>query len=460
MRTKIFIALLLLLPTLSWATAPDFVALTKELKPAVVNISTSKKVRSLHERFERFNSPRSELFDDFFEHFFRGQTPPHLEQKSLGSGFIISEDGYILTNGHVVDNADEITIQLSGGKTYPAAVKGVDQKLDLALLKIDTDEKLPVVKLGNSERLEIGEWVMAIGNPFGLDQTVTVGIVSAKGRVIGAGPYDNFIQTDASINPGNSGGPLFNTRGEVVGINTAIVAHGQGIGFAIPVNAAKTILPQLKETGHVTRGWLGVSIQQVSENLATSFGLESTDGALVSSVTDGSPADRAGVKRGDIILTLNRLAIKSMHDLPRMVAEIPIGETAELTLYRDGTTINATVKIGKMEEGATETKADATGEKSSMGRLGLSTQDLTSELRQRWQISAAQGAVIIAVDIDSPAAQATLQPGDVIVEFNGRNITGNSDLQLAVKETFSRPIQRLLIQRGQGLFFVALKINP
>ena len=249
------ITLVFFLPLACWAGTPDFVKLTKQLKPAVVNISTSKTADAHSSMLNQFDSQHRDFFEDFFENFFQGREIPQHKQKSLGSGFIISEDGYILTNDHVVDDADEITVQLAGGKTYSAIVKGIDQKLDLALLKIDSSETLPTVKLGNSEQLEIGEWVMAIGNPFGLEQTVTVGIVSAKGRVIGAGPYDNFIQTDASINPGNSGGPLFNTRGEVVGINTAIVAGGQGIGFAIPINAAKNILPQLKETGHVTP-WL------------------------------------------------------------------------------------------------------------------------------------------------------------------------------------------------------------
>ena len=450
-RVFISVATILLVPVLSWGNSPDFVKLTKELKPAVVNISTSKTADAHSSMMNQFDSRHRDFFEEFFENFFQGREIPQHKQKSLGSGFIISADGYILTNDHVVDDADEITVQLAGGKTYPAVIKGIDQKLDLALLKIDSDETLPTVKLGNSEQLEIGEWVMAIGNPFGLEQTVTVGIVSAKGRVIGAGPYDNFIQTDASINPGNSGGPLFNTRGEVVGINTAIVAGGQGIGFAIPINAAKNILPQLKETGHVTRGWLGVTIQHVSEELADSFGLESAEGALVSSVAAGSPADQAGLKRGDIILSLNDQHIASMTDLPRLLADIPVGETAKVTVFRDGKERDFNVQVGELEDTVQAKKT------SNNDSLGLSVMEISPELRRRLNIQAEQGVVITAVTPASPAAESGLRPGDVIVEFNNQQITSTQDLTAALKQSDQNTIQRLLIQRGKGLFFIAIK---
>jgi serine protease Do len=450
-RVFISVATILLVPVLSWGNSPDFVKLTKELKPAVVNISTSKTADAHSSMMNQFDSRHRDFFEEFFENFFQGREIPQHKQKSLGSGFIISADGYILTNDHVVDDADEITVQLAGGKTYPATIKGIDQKLDLALLKIDSDETLPTVKLGNSEQLEIGEWVMAIGNPFGLEQTVTVGIVSAKGRVIGAGPYDNFIQTDASINPGNSGGPLFNTRGEVVGINTAIVAGGQGIGFAIPINAAKNILPQLKETGHVTRGWLGVTIQHVSKELADSFGLESAEGALVSSVATGSPADQAGLKRGDIILSLNDQHIAAMTDLPRLVAEIPVGKTAKVTVFRNGKERDFDVRVGELED-TVQTKKT-----SNNDSLGLSVMEISPELRRRLNIQAEQGVVITAVAPASPAAESGLQPGDVIVEFNNQQIASTQDLTAALKQSDQNTIQRLLIQRGKGLFFIAIK---
>jgi serine protease Do len=267
-------------------TPSSFADLAERLKPCVVNISTTKIIRGggLISPFEEMPFGRSFGGDDFFERFF-GEIPQReFKQKSLGSGFIISHDGYIFTNNHVVEKADKILVKLSNGKEYDAKVIGRDAKTDIALIKIKPVESLPVADIGNSDKLRVGEWVMAIGNPFGLEQTVTVGIVSAKGRVIGAGPYDNFIQTDASINPGNSGGPLFNMEGQVIGINTAIIAQGQGIGFAIPISMAKIILPDLKSRGKVTRGWMGVSVQDVSEDIAKSMGLKGQKGALISDV--------------------------------------------------------------------------------------------------------------------------------------------------------------------------------
>lgn len=452
--TPLSLLLLLVWPGLAASEVPDFVALTKKLKPAVVNISSSRSPSTSTELLQRFQPPQREFLEDFFEKFLREHETLPRKKKSLGSGVIISADGYILTNDHVVDNADEIKVQLAGGKTYPATVQGVDPKLDLALLKIETHETLPTVKLGDSDALEIGEWVMAIGNPFGLEQTVTVGIVSAKGRVIGAGPYDDFIQTDASINPGNSGGPLFNASGEVIGINAAIVAGGQGIGFAIPINAAKNILPQLKATGHVTRGWLGVTIQHVSEDLADSFGLEDTSGALISSVIEDSPAARAGLKRGDIITTLNDQKITTMNDLPRLVAEIPVGNTAQLSVFRDGKTREITVQVGELDAPEPRTTATAKG-----GVLGVTTMELSPELKQRLNLKAEQGVVITSVAADSPAAQAGLRSGDVVLEYNNQLILSNSDLERAVAAGKDKSIQRLLIQRGDGLFFTTVKLK-
>jgi len=275
------------------------------MSPIVVNISTTKTFKMEgRSRSPRGNSHPFERFfgeDDFFRRFFEEMPERELKQRSLGSGFIISPDGYIFTNNHVVEKADKIKVKLSNGKEYDAAVKGRDPRTDIALIKINPEGSLPAAKIGDSDKLRVGDWVVAIGNPFGLDHTVTVGIVSAKGRVIGAGPYDNFIQTDASINPGNSGGPLINLAGEVVGINTAIVAHGQGIGFAIPVNMAKEILNDLKSKGKVTRGWLGVSVQDITDDIAKGLKLKDQAGALVTEVFEGDPADKAGIKQGDII---------------------------------------------------------------------------------------------------------------------------------------------------------------
>ena len=326
-----------------WASVtPDsFADLAEKLKPAVVNISTSKTVRSgglqmFREPFGQ-GSPFEQFFgDDFFRRFFGDIPERQFEQKSLGSGFIISEDGYIFTNNHVVEKADEILVKLSDEKEYKAKVVGTDQNIDIALLKIEPDGRLPVVTLGDSSRLRVGDWVVAIGNPFGLNQTVTAGIVSAKGRVIGAGPYDDFIQTDASINPGNSGGPLFNLAGEVVGINTAIVAQGQGIGFAIPVNMAKDVLDDLKTRGKVVRGWLGVSIQEISEDIAKNLNLKSREGALVADVFEGDPADKAGLRTGDVIVGIDGEKVKDTHDLLQKIARMRVGQKTTVQVLRNG----------------------------------------------------------------------------------------------------------------------------
>jgi serine protease Do len=363
------------------ASTPDFAALAEQLRPAVVNISTAKTVQPRAPVFRGPQHPGRDLFEEFFERFFQGMPQPGPRtERSLGTGFIISDDGYILTNDHVVDGADEIKVKLADGRTFSATVKGLDPKLDLALVKIEAGKNLPAVKLGDSDQLRIGEWVMAIGNPFGLEQTVTVGIVSAKGRVIGAGPYDDFIQTDASINPGNSGGPLFNVSGEVVGINTAIVSGGQGIGFAIPVNMAKQIVPQLRDDGKVTRGWLGVVVQPLSEELAQSFGLERPRGALVSEVVKDSPAERAGFKRGDVILRFDGREIDERNDLPRIVAATRVGKSVPVVVFRDGKEREFTVEIGKLAGD----EAAVAGAGEAEGQLGLKVAPLTAETARRY----------------------------------------------------------------------------
>jgi len=437
--TAVFL-IFVLTPILALGNTPDFVALTKQLKPAVVNISSSKKNTSADKR---------NFFDDFFNAFTGTKNT-----ESLGSGFLISSDGYILTNDHVVDNASAIRVQLVGGKTYPATVKGIDQKLDLALVKIDTDEILPTVKLGSSAQLEIGEWVMAIGNPFGLEQTVTVGIVSAKGRVIGAAPYDNFIQTDASINPGNSGGPLFNTQGEVVGINTAIVAGSHGIGFAIPIDTAKTILPQLKKTGHVNRGWLGITVQKVSADLAASFKLASSAGALITSVAQQSPAQRAQLQRGDIILSFNGTKINAISELPELLNNVTIGDQVELTIFRNGTSAIFTINV---EDSKSKDKNLSTT--APLNPLGATTMNITPELQLRLGLRASSGVVITSVQDNGAAAQAKLQAGDIIIEYNNTPISNREDLTTSLNSSNRAKVQRLFIQRGEGLFFTTVRLQ-
>src|SRR3972149_2214424 len=319
-------------------TPRSFVELAKKLAPSVVNISTTQVMKQRpFMPFPEFKTPFDEFFGDEFRKPFGDEHD--FKRQSLGSGFIINKEGYILTNNHVIENATEILVTLSGKDKleYPAKVIGKDSQLDVALIKIEADGDLPVAALGDSDKLDIGEWVVAIGNPFGLGGSVTAGIVSQKGRVIGAGPYDNFIQTDASINPGNSGGPLFNLREEVGGLNTAIVAGGQGIGFATPINMVKEVLLQLKETGKVTRGWIGVSIQDLTPELARSFGLKEARGVLISSVNPGEPADQAGLKAGDIIVSFDGKPVNEISDLPRIVATTPPGKSVERKALRDGT---------------------------------------------------------------------------------------------------------------------------
>jgi serine protease Do len=449
----------LLSPVAGISAGPDFVNLSKELKPAVVNISTSRN-------HAKSTSARDEatLLDDFLNHLLPPRSEESAAQHYLGSGFIISDDGYVLTNKHVVDDARKVTVKTADGQTYPATIVGTDQKLDIALLKFEPATQLPTVSIGNSNKLEVGEWVLAIGNPFGLEQTVTAGIVSAKGRVIGAGPYDNFIQTDASINPGNSGGPLFNTDAEVVGINTAIVPRGHGIGFATPINAVTAILPQLRHNGHVTRGWLGLTIQSITPALAQSFGLQNTHGALVSAVHSPSPAAKAGLEHGDIILKFNDQTVKQINDLSRLVAQVPLGESATLTVLRQGEKWQTQVEIiahagpapsqPTLEEAQEDTQAPAS--------LGLTLDNITLPLRRQYGILADHGAVITSIVPDSPAAQTSLAPGDVILEYNQIPVNNTFELLHAVRqdEGFPHKSIRLLIQRGESLFFVGITPAP
>ena len=439
------------------AHTPDFVDLAVKLKPSVVNISTTKKIVTQNPDWHGRGSSQ-DLFEEFFRRFAPKQPQRPRKESSLGSGFIISDDGYILTNDHVVNGADEVTVRLSDGRSFEAKIRGADEKLDLALLKIDigdANEKLPVASLGDSDKLRVGEWVMAIGNPFGLEQTVTVGIVSAKGRVIGAGPYDDFIQTDASINPGNSGGPLFNTQGEVVGINTAIIRGGQGIGFALPINAARVTVEQLQETGEVVRGWLGVSIQKISDELAESFGLDRARGALVAGVVEGSPAAEAGIRQGDIVLEFNGRDVDEMNDLPRLVAATPVGKTVEVKLFRDKKEIKIKVKIGKLVGDGRKTH----GVTDTEERMGLSLTPLNDEVRERYGLDVEGGVLISAVDPNGPATESNLRPGDVIVEVNGKDIIGLGDLRELISPLVSGKVLRLLVLRGESSLYTTLKLK-
>lgn len=437
------------------ALMPDFVELAKHNKPTVVNVSTAKVIRPQAPTRRAPSNPfGGDPFEDFFDHFFNGAPQRPYTSRSLGSGFIISEDGYILTNYHVVAGADEVKVKLSDSREFKATVKGWDDKLDLALVKISTKDHLPVAKLGDSDKTEVGEWVIAIGSPFGLGQTVTAGIVSAKERVIGSGPYDDYIQTDASINPGNSGGPLINTSGEVVGINTAIVAGGQGIGFAIPINMAKTIISQLKEKGKVTRGWLGVVIQSITPDLAKSFGLKGEAGALVSEVVKGSPADKSSLKNGDIITEFNGRKIREMNELPRLVAVTPVGSKVKVTIIRKGKILHKTVTIETMKEGAGEGRSAVAKEK-----VGITIAPITPEMAAKMGIKETSGVVVTEVVPGSAAEEAGIAAGDVLKEVDGVEITTVAEFENVVSSYKKGSVMRLLLQRGDSALYVALTID-
>jgi len=374
-------------------------------------------------------------------------------QQGVGSGFVISSDGYILTNNHVVDDANQIKIKLADGKEYDAKVVGRDPKTDLALLKADGVSGLHSLQLGDSDSLKVGNWVVAVGSPFGLEQTVTAGIVSAKGRVIGSGPYDNFIQTDASINPGNSGGPLLNTDGQVIGINTAIFSQSGGnvgIGFAIPVNMAKEIVPQLKEKGHVTRGWLVVGIQKITPELAKSFGLKDEKGALVSQVAKDGPADKAGIQSGDVIVEFDGKKVSDMNDLPRVVAATPVGKTVAVKVLRGGNVVDREVKIAEMEQ-KEEVASDTTRKP-----LGMTVQNITPEIAQGLGLKSQTGVLVAGVVPGSPAANADIRSGDVIQQVNKKPVKDVEDFKQQIEKTKDQETILLLIQRGENTLFAAL----
>lgn len=423
-----------------------WVRLVRELKPAVVNIGT-KRAPEAPEAQSPFGD--DERFNEFFKHFFGNQ--PRRPARSLGSGFIINADGHILTNHHVVDGATEIKVKLSDGRELPATVVGRDAKTDLALLKVEATG-LPVIPLGSSADLQVGEPVMAIGNPFGLEQTVTTGIVSATGRVIGEGPYDNFVQTDASINPGNSGGPLINARGQVIAINTAIFTQtggSVGIGFAIPIDLAKTVVTQLASVGHVVRGYLGVGIQPVTPDLAKGFGLEQSAGALVASVVEGSPAARAGVKAGDIITEYNGRKVARSEDLPRAVAETAVGREVPMTVMRDGKPVTLRATIAKLDEPA----APPTSSKATKNALGLALQPLTQAEAREHGLGDRGGLLVRGVQDGSAAANAGLRPGDVITEINRAPVKTVEDVKQAMdKRAKDRPALFLVHRSGASIY--------
>jgi serine protease Do len=434
----------------------SFADLANSVKHSVVNISTTKVVKGHPlEPFMNPESPFRDFFgDEFFKRFFGDSPQREMRTSSLGSGVVIDRDGLILTNNHVVEKADEIKVKLDTGKEYDAQVVGRDPKTDLALIRVKPDSSFPnPTSIGDSDAMQVGDWVIAVGNPFGLGHTVTSGIVSAKGRVIGAGPYDDFIQTDAAINPGNSGGPLFNMKGEVIGINTAIVAQGQGIGFAIPINVAKEIMPQLKE-GKVIRGWLGVMIQDVTPELAKSFNLEKAKGVLVADVVQGGPAEKSGLQQGDIVTGLNGKQIENAQMLSRSVAALPPDSQASLTIIRDGKEQQIKVAIGTMPEDAGLSGKEPAQKESAWG---IEVQNITPEMAQRFGWDANErGVVITSVDPASPAGRSKLAEGDLIKEVNRQKIGNLRDYKQALSKSSRKDGLLLLVKRGDRTFYAAL----
>jgi serine protease Do len=435
-----------------------FVQVAQGAKPAVVNIATTQKPRPAERRRGQAPPPNQGPFreffgEEFFERFFKDQ--PQREQHSLGSGVIVDQRGYILTNNHVIERADQIEVRLSDKRKFTATVVGKDPKTDLAVIKVDATGPLPVAKLGDSGKIRIAEWVMAIGNPFGLDQTVTVGVVSAVGRSdVGITTYEDFIQTDASINPGNSGGPLVNLSGEVVGINTAIVATGQGIGFAIPINMARDVTDRLIAQGRVVRGWLGIGIQELTEELATQFGVKPEDGVLVGNVMKDSPAEKGGLKAGDIIQEFNDARISSVRQLQREVAQSPISAPAKVKVLREQQSLNLTVVLG--EQPSEGVAGPGGGPPETADRFGFSVQDLTPELREQLKIPVSEGIVVAGVEEGGPAAQAGIRAGDVIAEVNRERVRSAADLTRLLGQMRRGSNLLLLVQREGNSRFVVL----
>ncbi|MCL7488154.1 MAG: DegQ family serine endoprotease [Desulfobulbaceae bacterium] len=445
-------------------SAKGFSSVVKKAGPAVVHVRVEKSVKQRgfqQNPFDFFNDPFFErFFGPQFRHPREEQQPREFKQRGAGSGFIISKEGHILTNNHVVGEADTITVRLDDEREFKAEVIGTDPQSDVALIKIEDKnlDNLPYLPLGDSDKLEVGEWVIAIGSPFELNQTVTVGVVSAKGRSrIGISDYENFIQTDAAINPGNSGGPLLNIHGEVIGMNTAIFSRSggyMGIGFAIPINMAKAIQDQLLKHGKVTRGWLGVVIQDVTEDLAKSFNLESSKGVLISEVADDSPAKEAGILQGDVITRLNGTELKDVTTLRNKVALILPGTEVAVEVIRDGKKKELTVTIGEQPEDFGQARFPGD---DSLKKMGLTLQDLTEDLAKQFNYEMGQGVLIADVDPDTPAAMAGMKPGQLIEEVNKKRVHNLKELKQALQENGNGDQILLRVRSGEYSQYVVLQ---
>lgn len=464
-------------PVAQAKSAPEsFSELAAKLLPAVVNISTTQVIENRNPQAQqRPQFPPGSPFEDFFKEFDRNQPngrPQKRRATSLGSGFIIdyksNGDAFVVTNNHVVQDADEVTVILHDDTRLDAEIVGRDIKTDIAVLKVHATRKLPAVGFGNSDVARVGDWVLAIGNPFGLGGTVTAGIISARGRNINVGPYDNFIQTDASINRGNSGGPMFNMKGEVIGINTAIFSPSGGsvgIGFAIPSTAAKVVIDQLISHGEVQRGWLGVNIQEVTEPIAEALGLKKVMGALVSNVSEGSPAAKGGVKPRDVIIAFNGKPVTEMRILPRIVAATPVDKKVKMKVWRDGSEKTLSITIGRLDEAKLVASAASPSKpviETEVPQLGLTLSAISPELIERFELAEdSQGVVVVDVDPDGSAASERVRPGDIIREVSQKNVSSPKEVATMVKAAVSKKRKTvLLLVEGQGGFrFVAAKLN-
>jgi len=454
--------------------APDgFADLVEDLLPAVVNIQVTQKAQASSGQAPAMpqvppGSPFEEFFKDFFERQQEGRRARPVT--SVGSGFIIDADGLVVTNNHVVDGADEITVILNDGTRLDAELVGADKKVDIAVVRIKPDHKLPSVGWGDSDTGRVGDWVVAIGNPLGLGGTVTAGIISARGRDIRAGPYDDFIQTDAPINKGNSGGPLFNLDGKVIGINTAIFSQSGGsigIGFSVPANLAKPVVDQLIEFGHTKRGWLGVRIQTVTDEIAEGLGLADATGALVAGVTEGGPAEAAKIEAGDVILSFDDKPVDEMRQLPRIVAETPVGKEVDVNVWRKGEKMTFKVTLGELEKAEevaslTPGKAETPTKEREVTSLGLKLSAVTAELRERFQLGDdVNGVVVTEVETDSVADEKGIRAGDMIVEVSQEEVKTPSEVVDKVQqvEESNRKSVLLLLRRAGDLLFVAVRLQ-
>ena len=436
----------------------DFSQLAEKTKPAVVNISTVKTIkgggRVYRHYFGQQPNSNQDPFRDFMEPFLRQMPQEDYEQKSLGSGFIISRDGYIVTNNHVVDGADKIRVKLYNEKEYDAKIVGRDSKTDIALIKIDANNLIPL-KLGNSKQAKVGTWVVAIGSPFGLEQTVTAGIISAKGRVLGAGPYDDFIQTDASINPGNSGGPLLNLQGEVIGINTAIIRSGQGIGFAIPSGLARGIIKQLKASGEVARGWIGISMQDITKEIADYYNIDQGKGVLIADVFKDHPADKAGIKPGDVLIAINKQEINSAKELSRAIAGFGDGTKVRVTIIRKGKEIVKEIRLGKRSEMEPGQALLKTGFDS----FGFKFEKIDSSMAQKFGITQGEkGLLVMDIKQGSGAASTPIKPGDILKEVNHKPVNSLEDYTEIIQSIKNNdPVQLLFVQKAGNLIVATFK---